>query len=841
MTDRAICKYAFATVTASADDANLPSCTITTINTDREGDRVVPEGGDFTNFLKSPVLMWAHGGSERYGALPIGTVTSLDVQPGQGVKATWKWLEGDPFADRIRNAWDQGVVRASSIGFQSVQATPNGKGFDHERWELIELSLCAVPMNPEAVRTLKNLGLMDEPSLVLGPDGCWAEPSHEKVEHKRDDAIGTASYSTPSDRDYVDALSTDQVNAVLKVVCERSDLGLITKELFERLTEKRGRVLSAVNESRLRKVKDVPAEQDAPLRWNTSLSKSFDVASQEFPPQSKEQALAAKYIECRVKSLHHTEERVSSTRMGAFLAAMDEFLSDDAIAVDDVRNLDYRGEEAPPMFEDIQLNSKQTQNFLIDGMRFLSWNDARMTLRVEPRWFGLCVTCYVDRANKNAGSELIGRVKARAKELNFLKGEAFALSGEFLPRGDESLGDLFLDNKNAQSVKRLLTLINEKGAQLENRGALLVGPPGTGKTLSGRILMNHAKATFVWVSARDFAYGGGFRGLADAFEIARECAPTVLFVEDVDNWIDGHTVDLLKTEMDGIARSSGVLTVLTTNFPELLPKALIDRPGRFHDVLRFDLPNESARKAMLSKWMPGLDKSDMDRAVKATAGYSGAHVRELVRFASILAEQDQLTATASLTAALAKLQEQRDLITSVQTQGARYRAQDFVVAKSMAAIQKRGRVLSAVNESRLRAALTALSEANTVLGDVLAQIAPISDEPIDEEPVSETVALDTPPPVIALDAAEQHSLSRAEDEFDLGGGLRLLLVDPSEDHASVLTLVDDVAAEPTFTIDPALMRAVVSESIRQEMQSGLIGPIGESVQRALDRARGRVS
>ena len=735
-------KYLLSTVTASPSDKGLPSCVISTINADRDKDHVIPEGMDATAFMRAPVLMWSHGGSDRYAALPIGTVTSLNVTPGQGITAEWRWLENDPMANRVRNAWDQGIVRGTSIGFRPTKMEPNAEGgVDHLAWELLELSVCPIPANPEAVRTLKALGLMDVQKIVPVTD------------------------------------------------------------------------------------------QAEPVRWNVALSKSFDVASQEFPPQSQEQALAAKYCECQVKALQHTEERVTSTRMGAFLSALDEFLADGAVAVDDVRNLDYRGAEAPPKFEDIQLNSKRTQNFLIDGMRFLTWNQARMTLRVEPRWFGLAVTTYIDRAQKNAGAELIGRVKARARELNFLKGEAFALSGEFLPRGDESLSDLFLDGKNAASVKRLLTLVNEKGAQLENRGALLVGPPGTGKTLSGRILMNHAKATFVWVSARDFAYSGGFRGLADAFEIAKDCVPTVLFIEDVDNWIDGHTVDLLKTEMDGIARSSGVLTVLTTNFPELLPKALIDRPGRFHDVLRFDLPDEAARTAMLARWMPGLDANDTARAVKATAGYSGAHVRELVRFASIIAEQDRLTATAALTVALAKLQEQRDLITSVQTKGARYRAQDFVATKAFDAVQKRGRVLSAVNESRLRAAMDALANAGTVLTEVLAQLMPMpepDDMDEDEHP--------KPMPMMALDDVATYSLHLAENEDD-APVLRLFL---AEDEAGLVTLVDDAGREPTFAIDPAVMRSVIAEAVRDQLHASLVAPIGESIQRALDAARGRV-
>ena len=172
-------KYVYQTVTASTLQASTETatCMISTINPDREGDRVLPEGGDFSNFMKSPVLMWAHGGADGYASVPIGSVTALEVMPGRGVKAEWKWLEGDPFADRIKNAWKQGVIRASSIGFKPITYLKNGTGNDIEKWELLELSLCAIPMNPEAVRSLKALGLMDLAEVIRMSDEKKVVPS----------------------------------------------------------------------------------------------------------------------------------------------------------------------------------------------------------------------------------------------------------------------------------------------------------------------------------------------------------------------------------------------------------------------------------------------------------------------------------------------------------------------------------------------------------------------------------------------------------------------------------------------------------------------------------------
>lgn len=153
-------KEIFATVAASRIDrqAVRPSMTVSTASLDREGDRVLPEGGDFKSFLRNPVLCWAHS---REG-IPIGSVTQVSAD-STGVRIQWAWLENDPFADRVKNAWEQGIVRAASIGFISKRSTRNQDGgVDHLAWELLEVSLCPVPANPSAVRTLKSLGLWND-------------------------------------------------------------------------------------------------------------------------------------------------------------------------------------------------------------------------------------------------------------------------------------------------------------------------------------------------------------------------------------------------------------------------------------------------------------------------------------------------------------------------------------------------------------------------------------------------------------------------------------------------------------------------------------------------------
>lgn len=148
-------KQTYATVVrAKGDDAEI---LISTVGQDRDGDVLDPEGLVKEPYAANPVVLFGH----RHDQLPVGATTALDVESGRGIRARFRWLKGDEFADRVRNAFDQGVLRAASVGFipREFAPLPGGRGLHISKWELIEWSLVCVPANPEAVRTLKSLGL----------------------------------------------------------------------------------------------------------------------------------------------------------------------------------------------------------------------------------------------------------------------------------------------------------------------------------------------------------------------------------------------------------------------------------------------------------------------------------------------------------------------------------------------------------------------------------------------------------------------------------------------------------------------------------------------------------
>jgi DNA polymerase III delta prime subunit len=430
--------------------------------------------------------------------------------------------------------------------------------------------------------------------------------------------------------------------------------------------------LSEVNEASAR-----PAIKSMAGNSKVALRKMFDMATERLEPANIEIEWAARFIGCGVKDLHLLATGMGGAMRGGFMAAMDHVSQGSKVA--DTRNLNVDGTERPPVHETVDIKSTERRTFLTDGVRFYVAADGwKYVVRTYESWHGQDYLVYTEDATK--GQKLIDDAWEWLDTHNPLKGEAFALAGGFLKRTGAGWDDVFLNDKNEKALKRTARIINEKGKAAANRGLILAGPPGTGKTLSARVMMNEAAATYIWVSAKDFYHLGRFGCFTSAFSMARKLAPAVILFEDVDNYIDDYTVDLLKSEMDGLAQSSGVTTFLTTNFPDRLPSALVDRPGRFHDILEIHLPDKAVRVKMLEKWATGATAETIADLAEKTDGLSGAHIYELAHYAKTIQDEDSCDVDSSLVKALEKVNEQRELITDRQLAGNSYRLRSAKLA-----------------------------------------------------------------------------------------------------------------------------------------------------------------
>lgn len=618
-------------------------CTVTTTKRDRDGDVLETAGAELDPLAP---LLWQH-----VPLMPCGKLVKKISQTRDLLSARNAIADTELGRDAAVLV-DFGALRISH-GFKPLEWEPIREksneisGMRFLKFKILEISLVSVPSNEDAIITAFSRAKLHSPFIK-----AWAADLRTKQP-----ATVVGGYSpTPGGKAIIGA-----------------------EDAWKSLQEsafKEAMAMSVPAMPSPKPVANVKRVQADPMRWNLGLSKLFDVAAEVLEPSCMEYDWVSRWLEVPVKSIHMQTVNVPGHRMGSFLTGLRRGLSAEFV-VKDVRNLQGKS-EAPPEYESIKLNSKSSDTFLVRGTGFYKGETHNLVIDHSPSWSGLYLTFYCPAECRQNVEKILSNAWDWAKENNFLKGEAFSLSGEFLQKTGETFGDLFLEPANETAVKRVLERLNAKGKQFANHGMVLSGPPGTGKTLAARILLNQANASFIWVSARDFHRMGSFD---QAFELAKEIAPTILCFEDVDNWISRHTVDYLKAEMDGVGRSSGLLTLLTTNFPETLPEALIDRPGRFHDVLQFGLPSEIVRRAMLRKWLPGLDESKVADAAKRTDGYSGAHLYHLAAFAKGLTESESLDLDKAVDLAMDKVAEQRDLINGIQLEGSRYRPN-----KEMAAI-----------------------------------------------------------------------------------------------------------------------------------------------------------
>ncbi|GAA2301655.1 ATP-dependent zinc metalloprotease FtsH [Glycomyces scopariae] len=193
----------------------------------------------------------------------------------------------------------------------------------------------------------------------------------------------------------------------------------------------------------------------------------------------------------------------------------------------------------------------------------------------------------------------------------------------------------------------------ELGAKIP-KGVLLFGPPGTGKTLLARAVAGEAGVPFYSISGSDFVemfVGVGASRVRDLFTQAKENAPAIVFVDEIDavgrhrgaGMGGGHdereqTLNQLLVEMDGFDTRGGVILIAATNRPDILDPALL-RPGRFDRQIPVDAPDKEGRQAILAvhaKGKPFVPNVEFDTIARRTPGFSGADLENVINEAALL-------------------------------------------------------------------------------------------------------------------------------------------------------------------------------------------------------------
>jgi len=188
------------------------------------------------------------------------------------------------------------------------------------------------------------------------------------------------------------------------------------------------------------------------------------------------------------------------------------------------------------------------------------------------------------------------------------------------------------------------------------KGCLLIGPPGTGKTLIAKAMAGEAKVPFFSISGSDFVemfVGVGASRVRDLFKTAREKAPCIIFIDEIDaigrargrNMVQGgndereNTLNQLLVEMDGFSTEKGIIIIAATNRPDVLDPALL-RPGRFDRQISIDKPDANGREQIFrvhTKTLKIKEGLDLRKLADQTPGFAGADIANVCNEAALFA------------------------------------------------------------------------------------------------------------------------------------------------------------------------------------------------------------
>jgi cell division protease FtsH len=261
---------------------------------------------------------------------------------------------------------------------------------------------------------------------------------------------------------------------------------------------------------------------------------------------------------------------------------------------------------------------------------------------------------------QGGGSKVMSFGKSRAKRMT---PDSPKIGFKDVAGVDEAVEELQEIKEFLENPKKFQAL----GARIP-KGVLLYGPPGTGKTLLARAVAGEAGVPFFSISGSDFVemfVGVGASRVRDLFEQAKQAAPCIVFMDEIDavgrhrgaGLGGGHdereqTLNQLLVEMDGFEMKDNIILIAATNRPDILDPALL-RPGRFDRQIVVDRPDRLGRRRILevhTKGKPLAPEIDLDTLASGTPGFTGADLANLVNEAALLAarrgkkiiEQDEL-------------------------------------------------------------------------------------------------------------------------------------------------------------------------------------------------------
>lgn len=276
---------------------------------------------------------------------------------------------------------------------------------------------------------------------------------------------------------------------------------------------------------------------------------------------------------------------------------------------------------------------------------------------------------FIITKNPSAAEDL--RAKVLMSYFNKKRKERMitVLSGPDIPIADIGWNDLFLPTGMAEAIRKSVESFfnaRERFKELNlpyKRGFLFVGPPGNGKTQTIRVIAATSRKPVITVQLDGFL---DERNIWNAFALAKDTAPAIIVLEELDKIISKYAVKLpyIVSIIDGLSPSEGILILATSNNPEKLDPALLKRPGRFDIVWEFPQPNFTQRLGILKRRGGNhFSENVLEKCARETQGLSMAYVQEVVVNALLLAIHKEENPTDNdLLASLKTIKEQHNSV-----------------------------------------------------------------------------------------------------------------------------------------------------------------------------------
>lgn len=390
-----------------------------------------------------------------------------------------------------------------------------------------------------------------------------------------------------------------------------------------------------------------------PAKWQTVLTDAHH-------PLHYLRKVALDLLGANVNTHRTFEKVISSWRWPLWGVALEDMTAEKGSSWKRVRVFgdDYH-REGPPSFSMVDVALGKQRAVVGEGCSII-----QKTVDGKPETFlvnvfrvprSTVLTAIANESQKEVVQQFFSDLGKWADDHNFYKKQKIDARGKFLNLADVDEADLVLAEDIKRELFRNVKQMVEKWEEYARygipgkRGIIMAGPPGNGKSLSLKVLAKMLDCTFLWCTPRHLAEMDGFN---EVFQFARELAPTVLMIEDADvfgldrrlgqfNPILGELLNC----MDGFEENKGVVTVLTSNYAEMLDSALTHRPGRFDTKLMIGPPDapqafEIIRRTMEKRRVVyGGDPATLRSAAQSLAqvGASGAYITEMVTYAQTLA------------------------------------------------------------------------------------------------------------------------------------------------------------------------------------------------------------